>query len=137
MSSISALGQQLLAQSLPPSEIEVLEIDEYVSADQKELLRLGSVVTVRKTLKDGEEAYNVYVIEGKKVGSMIGVIDRKSVIGNDLVAGQAYIVTNDLRNSEKLTDKRKSTKHKGMVKCTLISDIIEGGEAGAEKKKKK
>ncbi|KAL2913869.1 hypothetical protein HK105_206603 [Polyrhizophydium stewartii] len=135
--TVSTLGQQLLAQSLPPSEIEVQEIDEYVTPDQKELLHAGSVVVVRKALKDGEECYNVHVIEGKKVGAMIGVLDRKSVIGNDLVAGQAYIVTADLRASDKLADKRKSAKHHGMVKCMLIQDIIEGGEAGVDKKKHK
>ncbi|KAH6572519.1 hypothetical protein BASA61_007160 [Batrachochytrium salamandrivorans] len=122
---------------MPPTEIEVFELDEYVSSDQKELVHNGSIVVVRKTLQEGKDAYSVYVIEGKKVGSQVGTLDPKLVVGNDLVAGNAYVVTNDLRNSEKLTDKRKSVKHKGMIKCTLISDILEGGEGVVEKKKKK
>ncbi|KAH9265452.1 hypothetical protein BASA84_001726 [Batrachochytrium salamandrivorans] len=94
------------------TEIEVFELDEYVSSDQKELVHNGSIVVVRKTLQEGKDAYSVYVIEGKKVGSQVGTLDPKLVVGNDLVAGNAYVVTNDLRNSEKLTDKRKSVKHR-------------------------
>eukprot|EP00842_Homolaphlyctis_polyrhiza_P000072 jgi/Hompol1/1065/HPOL_001353-RA len=135
---ISQLGTQLLSQSMPPPEIEVLGTDEYVSIDQKEVLRTGSVVIPRKAMtKDGEEGYNVYVIEGKKVGTLIGTIDRKTVLGNDLVADQAYIVTLDMRNSDKSTDKRKSQKHGGMVKATLISNIIEEKQSTGSGKSKK
>ncbi|KAI8922970.1 hypothetical protein BC831DRAFT_417795 [Entophlyctis helioformis] len=122
---MSKLGQQLLAQNQPPSEIEVVEVDDFVPVDQKETLHSGSVVVVKKSLKDGEECFNVHVIEGKKVGTLIGRLDKKAVIGNDHVVGKAYIVTNDMRTSDKSVDKRKSTKNKGMVKATLIEEIVE------------
>ncbi|EGF76908.1 expressed protein [Batrachochytrium dendrobatidis JAM81] len=134
---ISQLGLQLLAQSMPPTEIEVFELDEYLTPDQKDLVHNGSVVVARKSSNDGKEVYKVFLVEGKKVGSLIGTLDPKLLIGNDLVSGNAYIVTSDMRNSDKLSDKRKSIKHKGMIKCTLISDILEGGEGGVEKKKGK
>lgn len=74
---------------------------------------------------EGNDEYGVYRISGTLVGCLIGTLNKKKVISGDLVLNTPYLVTSNLKDSDKLTERRKAAKHRGFLNAVLIADIIE------------